>query len=389
MGDYINHFDLHNLEKIILKHLDNVFYLDEKIACGIDRYDSTIKKYPEVYAKYISSILKLYTLYNNPIYLKKAEKYSNYLLKLKNKRFSLYSWGLPFSFKGIPKNESYLVTTCYCGFAFLDLYIVTKKRKYLQISSKIYLFIINYLFNKDKFFNYSTNKKHNYLIINSNALLLIFLIKYSEISSEHYKQCSKYINLIVSLLITNQHKSGYWVYSKNSLDIDNIHSCFNIESLLKYYFYKNDKKLNLILKRGINYMCFNFYNNKKGLIRLRKLYSFKYVSDKQTFIRSIKDYVIKIGNFFGYFKKNNPEDNLWGYAAAIKMLSFATKFSPMYYDYLIKISNYSMNNFTKKDGFFKLNNSDNNVYIRHQAYFFEALVNLLCFVKKVKFNLKK
>lgn len=120
-----NKFKQGLLDSVIALHEWRESYNGTKIGFGSDAYvpDKELH-YPHAYALWGQGYLNLFQFTGKKKFLSLAKKSAGWLIKNKSPRYRHYSWGLPFSWKGTPKELSYLITTIYAGNLFLSLHDV-------------------------------------------------------------------------------------------------------------------------------------------------------------------------------------------------------------------------------------------------------------------------
>ena len=347
-------------------------YNHDMIGYGIDEYVKEIKlHYPEVYAKFAKGYLFMFKAIGEKRFINYAKNSLEWLIKNKSPFYENYCWGLPFKYKCVPANGPYLLTTSFCGQAFLDFYELTHESKYLEIVKSSVKWIFEDLsgekFNDGSILFYSPYECNKYFIPNAVSISIGFLVRASKyLSKSIYQPTEK----IVKSLIDFQNPDGSWYYSVKSTSIDNLHTAFVLEGLWMYYNVTTDKSILKPLIRGTDYFWNNFYESD-GYGKGHVLYGFRDLN-KIDISRIIKDKIIKTANLFGVLKNRNPETRLWGYAAAIRAFVYASYYDTKCLNYAIKIFNYVGNNLQDEMGYFYYRGDDKSCYMRHQAHIFEA-----------------
>ena len=173
--------------------------------------------------KAIALIIKSYCLLEKLNLLPKnfclnvSEALANWLIKNKSNFSSNASWGFNFPWqssqrklvRGVPT----VVNSSFVGNSFLDLYLLTNKKKYLDVAESVCEFIINDLhiakFSTGICFSYTP--LDNYVVHNANLLGASLLDNTSKINrSEKYRKFSREA---FNFTISEQKSNGMWSYS--------------------------------------------------------------------------------------------------------------------------------------------------------------------------------
>lgn len=222
--------------------------------------------------------------------------------------------------------------------------------------------------NKSIQLNYSPHSGFNYYIPNAASIALGYL---SNINNVGLSYCKLEVDKIANAIISGQNKDGSWYYSEKSDVIDLLHTSYTLEGMWIYLKYNDNPELKKKVEKGTEYFLCNFLSlNGYGI----KDYSYKL---KDVGIVRFKRRVLKEGlfyvlNSFGFFEKRKSEARLWGYAAAIRMLCYATYTNPEYLLNAMIIFKHLQKN-QDESGYFYYKTIDKSCYIRHQAHIFEAL----------------
>ena len=295
-------------------------------------------------------------IFNYSFFKSNLEKMSNFLLSIRSPNFSQYCWGYNFPWQSsnryLNKNEPTIVSSSYVGGAFIQLYDITKDKKYLRIAKSVCDFIIDDLniMKADKKICFSYTCKDEYFVHNANLLGASLLSKvYTRTGEKRYKD---YSLSAFDFTISEQSKSGLWYYSfnpngKHRLQID-WHQGFILESLSDMIkelqpeseiysaslrrglsFYKNEQFTSdyEALWRWPRKWPIDIHNQAQGIITFSKLSSFN--KDNLDFalkicIRTINTMQDKKG-FFYYqkwpFYKNKISYMRWGQTWMLLALS--------------------------------------------------------------------
>lgn len=351
--------------KRIMESFENwrTTYNGNKYGYGFDEYCRNNKKnHPEAYAKFGNGYVSLYEVTNNKKWINKASDCANWLLENNYLDFQSYSWGLPFKFKCIPAFSSYLITTVFCCDFLFRLGSVTGNKKYMSAVIDSSKWIMNKLYRKsgdEYYFSYSPYNCLNYNIYNANSLTNGFLSKLSKI--DHKNITDK----IAKSIILKQKNNSLWKYSDSNKTIDCLHTAYTLEGLGEYLIKNSD---NIVIRKSFDNGLLAF--KQKFILNdgfcIKKLptlgNSVKYYWKDLT-----KNIILLTKRFFGIYNSTESA-RLWGYAAALRLLSKSDD-----KDISIKVFNSVIKNLYNKNGFFNYKINDSSVFIRHQSHLFESM----------------
>lgn len=348
-------------------------YNGDRVGRGKDEYYSArFLDYPESYAKYAIGYKILYDLINDDKHKDIAINCIDWLLKNKSPYFEHFSWGLPFQHKSVHANNSFLITTCFCGQAFLE-FVNDDNTYYSDIVKSSIKWILSECVGRNNIdsiqLNYCPHKEFNYYIVNAASIALGYL------SNAKYKDtnyCKLELNNIINAIINEQNTDGSWYYSEKSGTIDLSHTSYTLEGLWLYLKRNDNPELKKKAEKGTSYLLQNFFTlNGYGIMNYA--YKLKDITSTRRFkARILKEELFYILNSLGLFENRYGETRLWGYAAAIRMLSHASYTNPEYLLNAIIIFKYLQKN-QDELGYFYYNTKDKSCYIRHQAHTFEAI----------------
>ena len=225
--------------------------------------------------KAIGLILRAYCKMQNTHVLKRknfsslSNELVDILLDNSSKGYSGYCWGFNFDWQDVYSNTKKgmptIVVTSFVASAFLDLYEITKNKKFLEIAESSCHFILNDLY-KIKIkggFCFSYTPINKYVVHDANLLGISLLSRVYSITKD--KMLIEQANQAVDGSLSYQKNNGCWIYGINPFNgklrnqID-YHQGFIIDSLCDYINYTNEKKGKYLsaLKKATN-----FYMNKQ------------------------------------------------------------------------------------------------------------------------------
>jgi len=299
---------------------------------------SVFKINPGRNPKAIGIFLQAYcNLLENDIIKKKHFEFvynelTDFLIKNHSNGYSGYCWGFNFSWqdlqryakKGLPT----IVVTSFVGNSFLELYKITRNKKYLEIARSSCNFILEDLhIHKNKrgiCFSYTPIDK--LIVHNANLLGAAFLARVYSITKE--EKLLNYSMKAFDFSISFQRNDGSWAYGsdfikgkeRNQIDFHQGFILDSICNLLKYVS-PDEKKYEQALLKGAKYYIheqfdksgrsrwrlpwtwpIDIHNQAQGIITFGKLYEFTKEKKYLAFSKKITLWTIKnMQDRSGYF----------------------------------------------------------------------------------------
>jgi len=213
-------------------------------------------------------------------FLTLSKRLVNILLDNCSKGYSGYCWGFNFNWqdlyhytkKGVPT----IVVTSFVGNSFLDLYKITKNKKYLEIAESSCHFILNDLniIRIGKGFCFSYTPIDKFVVHDANLLGASFLSRVYSITKDDVliKKAKQAFDFSMSY----QKNDGSWIYGVNPItgkkrnQID-YHQGFIIDSLCDFMSYSNEKKddyIQALIKGAEFYIAKQFDTSGRSKWRL-------------------------------------------------------------------------------------------------------------------------
>ncbi len=284
-----------------------------------------------------------------------CKEIGNWLVDNRNKEFKNYCWGQPFlwfSRKPFPPNLPRATVTSQVGWAFLDLYELTKEEKYLDYAKSVCNFFIEDLnYTKDANGNYcfSYTTIDNYHVHNASLLAASVLSRVGKLTSN--KQFIEAATKAVNFSIHHQNEDGSWYYwappDKLAYKIDNYHTGFNLEALHTILLDTEREDIRVAYEKGLSYYIENLFEDGLPKLTIENTYPVDIQGCAQSIITftlasivnddyrqkakeiinySIDNLYVTSQNHFGFRKyKNGYLDKSyyfrWGDAWMIKALS--------------------------------------------------------------------
>ena len=290
--------------------------------------------------------------------LKKAEILKNWLLKNTAKGYSGICWNFGFNYKFMFDMPTVVITAIIAKGLF-EYYRLTKCEETKDVLRSICDFILKDLpiteTNDGINFCYTPQKEiANICCYNASMLGAEILAKVYSITGE--EELIDYAKKAVDFTLAHQHEDGRWNYSidintgKERAQVD-FHQGYVLESLAEFMKYSkiNDDKYEIALKKGLEfYRNEQFFDSGRSKWRLPKVY---------------------------------PVD-IHNQAQGIITFSKLSYVNPDYYDFAVKIAEWTIKNMQDKTGYFyyqKHKYYTNKIpYMRWaQAWMFLALANLI------------
>jgi len=224
---------------------------------------------PKGLGLFLTSYLKLYSLYRTEEHLQKINYIISLLEEFKRNGYSGHCWGYNYDWQSetrlIPKGTPTIVNTTFIAHAFLDAYELCGKERFLKIARSSCDFILRDLHiarsGDSLCFSYSPIDKSR--IHNANILGAGLLARLYSITRED--ELLEYAQKAVMYLIDNQRKDGSWYYGESGCGagfvsyIDSYHTGFVLEGLLNYITYAENKTHFESIKKGLEFFENHFF----------------------------------------------------------------------------------------------------------------------------------
>jgi rhamnogalacturonyl hydrolase YesR len=231
----------------------------------------TKKRYPIADAHLIMGYINLYELTKDNIYLNKAKESIESLIDSSYKTKNGIGWGQPYNWVTpagtLPINNPTITTTAYCYDAFELANNYFKDIDLLKELKAITLFT-QYDLIGERINSHEEDSKYgyqyNYKAYNAVAYRGTLLAQAYKLFKDKKLIISAQKN--INYVINNQLDDGSWYYSKDSIFIDNIHTCFILKKLIKYYQITRDNKTLKSIEKGYDFYINNFFR-KDGSLR--------------------------------------------------------------------------------------------------------------------------
>ena len=225
----------------------------------------------------IQSYLNLYSIEENKQYLEQAYTIANLIIDQSSKNYQYFCAGYNFHWEArafsVPAYTPNMIVSSFVGQAFLDLYVIDKKEKWLILTREICLFIQNelLLFETDDelCFGYipgEVARVHNANLMGAKLMARLF----SYTNETKFKiLATKSVNYSTKA----QRQDGAWVYGERGHHqwVDNFHTGFNLVAINDIQLYMNTKKWQQHIELGLLYhinshflndMTPKYYDNK-------------------------------------------------------------------------------------------------------------------------------
>jgi rhamnogalacturonyl hydrolase YesR len=202
--------------------------------------------------------LKLFKLFGDDDYKKKAEKSLRWLMENTSPSYQEYCWGNHFDFSGrsgrVPKFEPTIVWSSLIGQAFLDAYELLQQREYLEVADNICKWILKLPRERTgsgaclSYVAYKQSSVHN-----SNMLGAAMLARTARHTGN--RDAMEVAKEAMEFSCTRQLPDGAWKYgiNPNTHWIDNFHTGYNLDSLKIYIENTGDRDYYDNLRRGFGY----------------------------------------------------------------------------------------------------------------------------------------
>jgi hypothetical protein len=351
------------LESMMRLHMWRESYNGNNVGLGLDEYaPHSMYHYPEAYALWGRGYLALYSLLGNKEFLAYAEECAKWLMDNKSSRYKNSSWGLPWEWNGRPENYSYLSTTAFVGFFFIDLYKANRRSEFLETAQSVADWILkeNGVAEEDigVWFSYSDHPSLRLPIFNAVSLASGFLSELYVCSN--VAEYGRFAAESAKYVMNCQNDDGSWHYSPSNQQVDNVHLGYTLEGLCAYFKNSSDMSTKPVLNKGGQYLWSSLYESNG--------YGKEYVTQPST---EWRNRLKRIFNDIGLLQV--PESRLWGYAAAIRSFGLLSYVDPYFLECSSKIFDFVRKKLASKDGYCYFRSNDTSCFIRHQSHIFDSL----------------
>jgi len=242
---------------------------------------------PKGMGLFLSAYLKLYSIYGDSKYIKKAEEIIEFLKSTHSEGYSGFCWGYNFDWQSetdlTPKYTPTIVNTVFIADALLDAYDIIKKKEYLDMARSACDFILNdlYILHSSQGICFSYTPLDPIKIHNANVLGGALLARVYSYSREKILQSMA--KLSVEYTMFHQNPDGSWYYgvskkneglwkkgNKSFQDegdsgyvkyIDGYHTGFVLDSLWAYTAHTKDNIYRKQIKKGLQFYAEHFFLN--------------------------------------------------------------------------------------------------------------------------------
>ena len=192
---------------------------------------------------------------------KQINELAELLISMQSKGYSGACWGYNFDWQArrlflFARFTPTVVATNFCATALMEVYEITRNRRYLDIALTAANFVINDLHRTEYeggfLFSYSP-LEGNDTVFNASLLgsrLLSYCYYYTK--NEEYKRLAE---LSVKACCAGQKESGAWVYGMLPVQswVDSFHTGYNLDGLIAYQELTGDSTYNGYIERGFSY----------------------------------------------------------------------------------------------------------------------------------------
>ena len=202
-------------------------------------------------------------------YYEKSVHFLNVLEETRCPDYQHFCWGYPFNWVTssgiITKGTPLITTTPYAYEAFLHVYQIDKKDKWLEIIRSI---AEHTLHDYQDFETSSDASACSYtphdqeMVINASAYRAYLLTSASiQFSQERYRQAAER-NL--NFVLQSQQPDGSWYYAADSTRtfVDHFHTCFVLKSLAKIEILTGHEGCHKAIAKGVDYYTRNLFDEK-------------------------------------------------------------------------------------------------------------------------------
>lgn len=328
------------------------------IIKGVDQYSKEPLEYPECYAKFLIGISSLYRLSKDKNIMNLAKNKIERMLELGNVKTNMIWWGLPFDWKLTKKEDGFLITTSFC----LKALILWRENGIDGLDKMISMsvrWIKNLYFENEMEagFYYSPKLRSN--IYNATAVALGVLCSDEEIYMESKMDLSKVFNTL-----KNCQKSGYWNYSKTTVDVDLLHQCYTVEGIKDYSMKTDNNISSMVSHDGYRFVLTNWkvLNNERYLFK---------INDSEKYTTLLKHQILN--TFFKNDTRRFTPVRTWTIAALLRMLITFSEDKENITQVIKIIEDEIINDDFSIENSLSLKNTHKIEYSRNKYHLFESL----------------
>jgi hypothetical protein len=217
------------------------FLIIDMVAPGLRKVLVKKQRFATADAQLLLAFINLFHVRGDNTFLERAIRLGDEILDYSIKGYSGYCWGYPFDWQNSEalwrKNTPYITATPYCFEAFLKLYDITGKQRYLDIARSIAQFVSIDL-NDTRTSSHAAAGSYSPIdeskVVNASAYRAMVLMEaYRRFGIDTWRdQAIRNVNFICE----SQHDNGAWLYevdNKSNNYIDHFHTCFVLKNLYK------------------------------------------------------------------------------------------------------------------------------------------------------------
>src|SRR5882757_4871977 len=226
---------------------------------GVPRKDSTKGR-----GYMASGYLARYRTTRDAIYLSKAEACLDWLDRHKARKFDKHSWSNHFDFASrggsYSSEDPIIVWTALIGFAYIEAYELTSATRWIEIADSICAWIMNLPRERTDRGNCISYQAHvQSSIHNSNMLGAAMLASTSKHTGN--RDYAEVARSAIEYSCSRQRADGSWFYGEDPKYhwIDNFHTGYNLDCLVRYVESTGDTEFKDNIQRGFVYFKNNFF----------------------------------------------------------------------------------------------------------------------------------
>lgn len=295
------------------------------------------KIYPKAAALFAQSYLLLYKNAREEHFRKRAILFLNWLEQNRSPRTQHFSMGTHYgiamkSYAAEKDTPSPLITSMAVE-TFISAFEILGENKYFELANSGIHYFLDELPQRvisetERFFIY--HPENPGFIPNLPAVICGTLARFISIHFEN--DIFQTITHNLNFLISWQREDGSWLYEKTMRYIDNFHTGFILEGLLKFELFTRDSRYNEALKRGMNYWRAHLFTDKGKPIH-RKLMGIPKNADALLTRLDARDIAQSLV-LLSYFTEDSDKSDLAMSLVHWSIQNFKSRFGYFYYQQL-------------------------------------------------------
>ncbi len=222
---------------------------------------------PQSVGLYLQACELMYKCTYNPEWIKYECKWVNWLKENANRKYTGYTWGIPFKWlmgTGVlaPENTPMSTVTPYCS----DAFYLLQNPKIATSNADFIMTDLKKTYQDDEKACLSYSPLDNFMIINVQAYCAAQL--YRAYKYTGYTPYTQLADKLINFVLDEQNEDGSWYYwSKKTTEpvptsIDSLHQCYIMQGLYRSYMVNQNTKIKDAVLKCMEYCNDNLITNR-------------------------------------------------------------------------------------------------------------------------------